>query len=56
MKSRAENAVKSYLAGFKQWYVWTTKYDEVQSLPAKPFYVAIYFASLIQDLVATTQK
>lgn len=49
IKSRADSTVKSYRNGFQQWTKWTNNYEEVQAIPAKPVYVAIYLTSLIQQ-------
>lgn len=48
--SRADNTSISYKRGFNRWKQWALSHGlEVRDvLPAKPFHVAIYLASLIQ--------
>lgn len=49
-ESKADRTVKSYHAGFCRWKKWAAScgIDNVDILPAKPFYVAIYLSSLVQ--------
>ena len=42
VQSRQSGTVKNYLFGFNRWKKWAAKYPEVDVLPAKPKYVAIF--------------
>ena len=48
-KSRADNTVKTYSQGFKTWKEWSARYKNVESLPAHPYHVMIFIATLIQQ-------
>ena len=48
-KSRADNTVKTYSQGFKTWKEWSARYKNVESLPAHPYHVMLFIATLIQQ-------
>ena len=48
--SRSSNTCASYSNGFKRWNSWVLSngFNSKEALPAKPFHVALYLASLVQ--------
>ena len=47
IQSRQEGTVKNYLFGFNRWKKWAAQYPEVDVLPAKPKYVAIFLTDIL---------
>lgn len=44
----ADTTNKKYSRGWKNWLDWSSKKSEVISIPASPFYVALYFNRVLQ--------
>ena len=49
LASRQDKTVRNYLAAFQKWKVWCSQYREIQSLPAKPHFIALYLLYLSQN-------
>ena len=48
LASRQDKTVRNYLSAFNNWKKWCSKYTEVEHLPAKSHYVALYLLELSQ--------
>jgi site-specific recombinase XerD len=46
--SRATNTSKVYQASFNRWERWTSKYPEIDALPAQPNHVILYITHLAE--------
>ena len=46
LSSRQDKTVRNYLAAFNKWKLWCKKFDEVEHLPAKAHYVALYLLEI----------
>ena len=47
IQSRQDGTVKNYLFGFNRWKKWAQKYPEIDIMPAKPKYVAIFLSEIL---------
>lgn len=48
LASRQDKTVRNYVAAFKKWRDWCSRYDEITHLPAKAHYVALYLLEISQ--------
>ena len=46
LSSRQDKTVRNYLAAFNKWKLWCKKFDEVEHLPTKDHYVALYLLEI----------
>ena len=46
--SRATNTSKTYQAAYNRWERWTSKFPEIDAIPAQPNYVILYITHLAQ--------
>ena len=47
LQSRQEGTVKNYVYGFNRWKKWAAQFPEVDSLPAKPKYLAMFMTEIL---------
>ena len=55
-ESKSENTLRKYFYGFMKFKRWaiTNEIPESDILPSKPFYIALYLASLVQSSVSSS--
>ena len=49
MEAKAKSTTTKYASAFYDFKIWTSKYDDIVSFPAKPFSVALYIEYLVQQ-------
>ena len=48
MQSRRDKTVRNYQYGYLRWKKWASSFKEINILPAKPHYLALYLMSLFE--------
>ena len=49
LSCRQDKTVRNYLSAYNKWKSWCSKYEEVEHLPAKSQYVALYLLEISQN-------